>query len=105
MFTVLRITAVPDHLRGFISRTLIECGTGLYVGNVSTRIADMLWDRSVTAATTGEVVMIISSPKKEQGFEVRVHQSATKHTIDLDGILLVSYIPEIAYTELVPSDE
>ena len=100
MFTVLRITAVPDHLRGFISRTLIECGTGLYVGNISARVASTLWERATTAATTGEIIMISSTAKNEQGFEIRLHQTATKKTICLDGLQLISHIPENAYTDL-----
>lgn len=89
MFTTLRIVAVPDHLRGYLSRFLVECGTGLYVGNVSPRVADALWNRAIEAALEGEVVMVTSDPSTEQGFDVRLHQSTGRETTDLDGFGLI----------------
>ena len=78
MFTTLRIVAVPDHLRGYLSRFLVECGTGLYVGNISPRVAESLWKRAIEAGLEGEIVMVTSNPSTEQGFHVRLHQAAGK---------------------------
>lgn len=99
MFTTLRITAVPDHLRGYLSRFLVEYGTGLYVGNVSKRVAESLWAKAVDAAAEGEVVMVTSSPRSEQGFNVQLHQARGKDLIDLDGVTLIRSIPIIAHEE------
>ncbi len=89
MFATLRIVAVPEHLRGYLSRFLVECGTGLYVGNISPRVADALWKRAIEAAVEGEVVMVTSAPSIEQGFHVRLHQAAGRATTDLDGFTLI----------------
>jgi CRISPR-associated protein Cas2 len=97
MFTTLRITAVPDHLRGYLSRFLVEYGTGLYVGNVSKRVAESLWVKAVDAAAEGEVVMITSAPQTEQGFSVQLHQARGKDIVDLDGFSLMRSIPVIAH--------
>ena len=99
MFTTLRITAVPDHLRGYLSRFLVEYGTGLYVGNVSKRVAESLWTKAVDAAAEGEIIMVTSSPRSEQGFNVQLHNARGKDVIDLDGVTLVKSIPTIAYGE------
>ena len=98
MFATLRIVAVPDHLRGYLSRFLVECGTGLYVGNVSPRVAEALWERAIEAALEGEVVMVLSNPLAEQGFHVRLHQTAGRETADLDGFNLIrsTYTEEIS---------
>jgi CRISPR-associated protein Cas2 len=80
---------VPDHLRGYLSRFLVECGTGLYVGNVSPRVVEALWTRSVEAAAGGEVVLVTSDPASEQGYSVRIHQSPGRVTADFDGLQLV----------------
>ena len=101
MFVTLRITAVPDHLRGYISRFLVEYGTGLYVGNVSRRISDSLWARVTEAAGEGEIVLVTSDATNEQGFKVRLHQGRGKEVLDLDGFELLRSIPETAYE--VPS--
>lgn len=89
MFVTLRIVAVPDHLRGYLSRFLIECGTGLYVGNVSPRVVEALWDRSIEAALDGEVILVTSNASSEQGFSVRLHQSAGRVIADFDGLRLI----------------
>ncbi len=89
MFATLRIVAVPKHLRGYLSRFLVECGTGLYVGHVSPRVAEALWARAVEAATDGEVILITSDPSSEQGFNVRLHQTAGRNVMDFDGLKLI----------------
>ncbi|TFD45942.1 type I-E CRISPR-associated endoribonuclease Cas2 [Cryobacterium frigoriphilum] len=99
MFTTLRITAVPDHLRGYLSRFLVEYGTGMYVGNVSKRVAESLWAKAVDAAADGEVVMVTSAPQTEQGFRVQLHQARGKDVIDFDGFSLMRSIPLIAHDE------
>lgn len=91
MFVTLRIVAVPEHLRGYLSRFLVECGTGLYVGNISPRVADALWDRAIEAANEGEVVMVSSAPSLEQGFNVKLHQASSRETTDLDGFTLIRF--------------
>ncbi len=99
MIATLKITAVPDHLRGYISRFLVEYGTGLYVGNVSKRVADALWARTVEAAGDGEVVLVTSTAKNEQGFRVQLYQGRCKAVVDLDGYELLRNVPEKAYKE------
>ncbi len=97
MFATLRITAVPEHLRGYISRFLVEYGTGLYVGNISRRVVDALWIKIIEAAGDGEIVLITSSAKNEQGFQVQLHQGRGKEVLDMDGYELLRSIPEKAY--------
>jgi CRISPR-associated protein Cas2 len=99
MFATLRITGVPEHLRGYLSRFLVEYGTGMYVGNVSKRVAESLWARAVDAAADGEVVMVTSAPQTEQGFRVQLHQARGKEVIDFDGISLMRSIPINAHDE------
>ena len=101
MFVALRITAVPEHLRGYISRFLVEYGTGLYVGNVSRRISDSLWTHVTEAAGEGEIVLVTSDATKEQGFTVQLHQGRSKEVVDLDGFELLKSIPEVEYKDSV----
>lgn len=92
MFLVLSATAVPEHLRGYISRFLSEVAVGLYVGNVSKRVRENLWERCALAAQEGSFTMITSDRSTEQGFTVKTIGPQSRPTIDLDGLLL-SYLP------------
>src|SRR5260370_40657296 len=49
---VISTTAVPDHVRGALTRWLTEPAPGLYVGTVSARVREGLW--SAVAASVGE---------------------------------------------------
>jgi CRISPR-associated protein Cas2 len=89
MLVTLRMIAVPDHLHGYLSRFLIECSTGFYVGNISPRVVEGLWKRATDAALDGEVIMVTSSPATEQGFQVRLHQISGRELIDQDGLILI----------------
>jgi len=48
MFAVISCTAIPDHVRGFLTRFFSEVSTGLYVGIVSPVVLDNLWARIVS---------------------------------------------------------
>ena len=41
------MTNCPPKLRGDLSKWLCEINTGVYVGNVSSRVRDALWERGV----------------------------------------------------------
>lgn len=41
---VVTLTKVPQSLRGDLTKWYQEVQTGVYVGNVSARIRDLLWD-------------------------------------------------------------
>lgn len=95
MFVVLNVTAVPDHLRGYISRFLPEVSVGIFVGNVSARVRDNLWDRCTqAAATVGSATLIASERKNEQGFTVRTCGQQSREIVDMDGMLLAT-LPDV----------
>lgn len=44
---VLTLTDCPIALRGDLTKWLLEINTGVYVGRVSARVRDYLWERVV----------------------------------------------------------
>ncbi|MDQ0847452.1 CRISPR-associated endoribonuclease Cas2 subtype I-E [Streptomyces sp. V1I6] len=42
--TVIVLTNCPAGLRGFLTRWLLEISAGVFIGNPSARIRDVLWD-------------------------------------------------------------
>ena len=84
---VITLTSCPPKLRGDLSKWLCEINTGVYVGNLSARVRDGLWERVCENLATGKATMVYSS-SGEQHMEFRVHNSAWK-PIDFDGITLM----------------
>jgi len=92
MFAVVSVTAIPDHLRGYVGRLLQQAGPGLYVGKLSPKVADALWDKLTDHADIGAAVMIRSS-HNDAGFEIQLHQVVGLSLAEYDGIVLPNEIP------------
>ena len=87
VLVVMWVEAVPEHLRGLISRYLAEVRTGLYVGPTSARVADSLWERTTSHTPSGEVVQVRHTPE-DPGYEIRYHGDPDHRVLDLDGLQL-----------------
>jgi CRISPR-associated protein Cas2 len=85
-------TAVPDHLRGALTRWLLEVTPELYVGTVSACVRDELW-ASVAASTGDGTAVLVYPTDNEQGFELRTAGTHRRHPVDFDGITLVAFLP------------
>lgn len=85
-------TAVPDHLRGALSRWLLEVTPELYVGTVSARVRDELWDATSACVDDGVAVLLYPSDN-EQGFEVRTAGQRRRRPVDFDGLTLIAFGP------------
>ncbi|MGW0822470.1 type I-E CRISPR-associated endoribonuclease Cas2e [Streptomyces sp. NPDC002845] len=83
-------TAVPDHLRGALTRWLLEVTPELYVGTVSARVRDELW-ASVAASTGDGIAVLVYPTDNEQGFELRTAGTRRRHPVDFDGMTLVAF--------------
>lgn len=88
MFLVLTASRLPDHLHGYLTRFLIEVDTGVFVGNVSRRVRDNLWERCSQAIEGGRLTMINNDPTREQGFAVNTMGPGRRIIKDFDGLLL-----------------
>lgn len=84
---VLILTAVPAGLRGHVTRWLLEISPGVFVGKVSRRVRDELWDRVVELCKDGRAIMV-ETARNEQHLSFRVHHHDWE-PVDLDGIQLI----------------
>lgn len=84
---VLSITNCPPNLRGDLSKWLSEINTGVYVGKVSARVRDALWERICDNIHEGQATMIFSAATA-QGYDVRVHNTTWIPT-DYEGLILM----------------
>lgn len=81
------MTDCPPRLRGDLSKWLCEINTGVYVGHVSGRVRDALWQRVCKHLQTGRATMVYST-NGEQKMKFRVHNTVWT-PVDFDGIWLM----------------
>ncbi|MDQ0986668.1 type I-E CRISPR-associated endoribonuclease Cas2e [Streptomyces sp. V2I9] len=87
---VISATAVPDHLRGALTRWLLEVTPELYVGTVSAKVRDELW-AAVTACTHDGLAVLAHPADNEQGFQLRTAGARRREPIDFDGLTLIAF--------------
>lgn len=92
MLTVVT-EAVPPRLRGRLAVWLLEVRAGVYVGDVSRRIREMIWFQISELAEDGNVVMAWST-NNESGFEFQTYGQNRREPVDKDGLRLVRFLPE-----------
>jgi len=83
---------VPPRLRGRLAIWLLEVRAGVYVGNVSRRIREMIWQQVNELAEGGNVVMAWST-NTESGFDFQTHGDNRRIPVEYDGLRLVSFLP------------
>lgn len=84
---VLVLTACPAGLRGHVTRWLLEISAGVFVGKVTVRVRDELWNRVVEHVKQGRAIMVFSR-RGDQGLDFRIHRHEWE-PVDLDGVRLI----------------
>ena len=83
----------PARLRGRLAIWLLEVRTGVYVGNYSVKVRDMIWENVKVGLEDGNAVMIWDAPN-ESGFDFITLGKNRRIPVEMDGIKLVSFMPE-----------
>lgn len=83
---------VPPRLRGRLAVWLLEIRAGVYVGEVSQRIREMIWEQINSLADEGNVVMAWAT-NTESGFDFVTYGENRRMPVDLDGLRLVKFLP------------
>lgn len=84
---VLILTACPAGLRGYLTRWLLEISPGVFVGHVTARVRDLLWQEVQAHAKDGRAIMV-HAVRGEQRLAFSVHRHDWEPT-DFDGIELM----------------
>ncbi|MFE9328118.1 type I-E CRISPR-associated endoribonuclease Cas2e [Nocardia sp. NPDC052278] len=96
------LTAVPPGLRGHLTRWLLEISPGVFVGNISPRVRELMWQRIIEFVADGRALMVHSA-RNEQRLAFKVHGHDWT-PVDHDGLTLMGrttvpdYIPAQAPT-------
>lgn len=87
----LVLSKVPEGLRGHLTKWLMEVAPGVFVGRVSARVRDELWD-IVQEGLRGGTALLVIARKNEQGFEIR-NAGHRWEPVDLDGLVALRRPP------------
>ena len=89
---VIVTEAIPDRLRGYLSRWMLEVRAGIFLGNYSIRVREMLEKTIRKNIETGNVV-IAWSANNESGFDFDTIGENRRIPALFDGLKLVSFLP------------
>ena len=91
-FTVVVTENIPPRLRGRLAVWLLEVRAGVYIGDVSRRTREMIWQQVEVGLEEGNAVMAWST-NTESGFDFVTLGSNRRIPVELDGVKLISFLP------------
>ena len=90
---VIVVENAPPRLRGRLAIWLLEVRAGVYVGKVSRRVREMIWNTIEKGIEEGNAVMVWST-NTESGFDFLTMGQNRRIPVEMDGIKLVSFLPQ-----------
>ena len=90
---VIVLENAPARLRGRLAVWLLEVRSGVYVGEYSVKVRDMIWEHVKAGLEEGNAVMMWDSPN-ESGFDFWTLGENRRIPVEMDGLKLVSFLPE-----------
>jgi CRISPR-associated protein Cas2 len=97
--TVIVVENVPPRVRGRLAVWLLEVRAGVYVGDVSRRVREMIWEHVGKGIDEGNAVMVWTT-NTESGFDFVTVGKNRRIPIEMEGLKFVSFLPpEGAETE------
>lgn len=91
---VIVVENVPPRLRGRLAVWLLEIRAGVYVGYYSVKVRNMIWRQVEAGVEDGNAVMIWRE-RNESGFDFRTLGANRRMPKEVDGLKLVSFLPDV----------
>ncbi|MHB9074675.1 MAG: type I-E CRISPR-associated endoribonuclease Cas2e [Desulfobaccales bacterium] len=88
---VIVVENAPPRLRGRLALWLLEVRAGVYVGDYSKRVREMIWGQVEKGLDEGNAVMAWST-NTESGFDFVTLGKNRRIPTEMDGLKLVSFI-------------
>jgi CRISPR-associated protein Cas2 len=85
---VVVLEKVPNSLRGYLSRWMLEVHSGTYVGDLGRRVRETLWEEICCHTGTGSAFIVYSSDN-EQGFRFEFWGVPRRRIRNFDGLQLI----------------
>lgn len=90
---VIVIENVPARLRGRLSLWLLEVRTGVYIGDYSIKVREMIIQNIKEGLEEGNAVIIWNYPN-EIGFDFLTLGKNRRIPKEMDGVKIISFLPE-----------
>ena len=90
---VIVVENAPPRLRGRLAIWLLEVRAGVYVGKVSRRVREMIWDTVEEGIEEGNAVMVWGT-NTESGFDFLTLGANRRIPVEMEGVKLVSFLPQ-----------
>ncbi len=88
---VIVTEAVPDRLRGFLSRWFLEVRAGVFLGDYSIKVRELITKTIQQNISTGNAVVAWST-NTESGFDFDTYGPNRRVPTEIDGLKLVSFL-------------
>ena len=92
---VIVLENVPPRLRGRLSVWLLEVQAGVYIGDFSVKVREMIWAQIVEGIEEGTAIMAWGT-NNESGFDFVTTGANRRIPVDFDGVPLISFLPPSA---------
>ncbi len=97
---VIVVENVPHRLRGRLAVWLLEIRAGVYVGKLSRRVREMIWNTVEEGLGEGNAIMAWNT-NTEAGFDFLTAGENRRIPVEIDGMKLVSFFKEKGKEKLV----
>lgn len=84
--------SIPGRLRGRLAIWLLEVRAGVYVGDVTKRVREMIWEQCDQMREGGNIVFAWAT-NTESGFDFQTLGDNRRIPVEFDGLRLVSFLP------------
>jgi CRISPR-associated protein Cas2 len=102
MMLVIVLENTTPRLRGRLTLWLLEIRAGVYVGDYSVKVRDMIWENVESEFKEGNIqgsAIMIWSARNEIGFDFKILGVNRRIPKEMDWIKLISFMPEIKTEE------
>ena len=86
---VMVLEKVPRSLRGELSRWFMELGPGVFVGEVSALVRDLLWEKCEEGKAAGRCYQAFTK-NTEQGYDLRCSEDLERSVVHHEGLALMA---------------
>lgn len=90
--TVVVTETIPPRLRGRLAIWLLEVRAGVYIGDVSRRTREKIWEYMEADLGDGNIVMAWAT-NTESGYDFQTMGENRRIPVEFDGLRLVSFLP------------
>jgi len=89
---VIVLENAPPRLRGRLSVWLLEIQAGVYIGDFSQKVREMLWLQVVDGIEDGKAIMAWGT-NNEAGYDFVTIGTNRRIPVEMGGVSLISFLP------------